>query len=132
MDAQILGPLWLSAQLALVTMILLIIIGAPIAWWLSQTASRWKPVAQAVVAMPIVLPPTVLGFYLLIDNILPFLFTATSGSGVAHGAHIGGFLGGLAIAWGLDQYYQQRRFWQRPVKPRPATARTSFREPSSS
>jgi molybdate transport system permease protein len=66
MDAQILGPLWLSAQLALVTMVLLIIIGAPIAWWLSQTASRWKPVAQAVVAMPIVLPPTVLGFYLLI------------------------------------------------------------------
>ena len=66
MDAQILGPLWLSAQLALVTMVLLIMIGAPIAWWLSQTASRWKPVAQAVVAMPIVLPPTVLGFYLLI------------------------------------------------------------------
>ena len=66
MDPQILGPLWLSAQLALVTMVLLIIIGAPIAWWLSQTTSRWKPVAQAVVAMPIVLPPTVLGFYLLI------------------------------------------------------------------
>ena len=66
MDAQILGPLWLSAQLALITMVLLIIIGAPLAWWLSQTTSRWKPVAQAVVAMPIVLPPTVLGFYLLI------------------------------------------------------------------
>lgn len=66
MDAQILGPLWLSAQLALVTMVLLIIIGAPIAWWLSQTTSRWKSVAQAIVAMPIVLPPTVLGFYLLI------------------------------------------------------------------
>jgi len=66
MDSQILGPLWLSAQLALVTMVLLIIIGAPIAWWLSQTTSRWKSVAQAVVAMPIVLPPTVLGFYLLI------------------------------------------------------------------
>ena len=66
MDSQILGPLWLSAQLALVTMVILIIIGAPIAWWLSQTASRWKPVAQAIVAMPIVLPPTVLGFYLLI------------------------------------------------------------------
>ena len=66
MGTQIFGPLWLSAQLALVTMVLLIIIGAPLAWWLSQTASRWKPVAQAVVAMPIVLPPTVLGFYLLI------------------------------------------------------------------
>jgi molybdate transport system permease protein len=66
MGAQIFGPLWLSAQLALITMVLLIIIGAPVAWWLSQTASRWKPVAQAIVAMPIVLPPTVLGFYLLI------------------------------------------------------------------
>ncbi len=66
MDAQILGPLWLSAQLALITMVLLIITGAPLAWWLSQTPSRWKPVAQAIVAMPIVLPPTVLGFYLLI------------------------------------------------------------------
>lgn len=60
------GPLWLSAQLAFVTMVVLILIGTPLAWWLSQTSSRWKPVAQAVVAMPIVLPPTVLGFYLLI------------------------------------------------------------------
>ncbi len=66
MATPILGPLWLSAQLALVTMLLLIMIGAPIAWWLSQTKSRWKPAVQAVVAMPIVLPPTVLGFYLLI------------------------------------------------------------------
>ena len=59
-------PLWLSAQLALVTTVILIVIGTPIAWWLAQTPSRWKPVIQAVVAMPIVLPPTVLGFYLLI------------------------------------------------------------------
>ena len=60
------GPLWLSAQLALVTMLVLLVIGTPVAWWLSQTESRWKPLAQTVVAMPIVLPPTVLGFYLLI------------------------------------------------------------------
>ncbi len=60
------GPLWLSAQLALVTTAILIILGAPLAWWLSQTRSRWQPVVQAIVAMPIVLPPTVLGFYLLI------------------------------------------------------------------
>lgn len=59
-------PLWLSAQLAFVTMVILILAGTPLAWWLSQTSSRWKPAAQAVVAMPIVLPPTVLGFYLLI------------------------------------------------------------------
>lgn len=60
------APLLLSAQLAAVTTAVLIVIGTPIAWWLSQTPSRWKPVAQAIVAMPIVLPPTVLGFYLLI------------------------------------------------------------------
>jgi molybdate transport system permease protein len=60
------APLLLSAQLALVTTALLILIGTPIAWWLSQTRSRFKPAAQAIVAMPIVLPPTVLGFYLLI------------------------------------------------------------------
>ena len=60
------GPLWLSAQLAFVTTIILIVLGAPLAWWLSQTRSRLQPAVQAVVAMPIVLPPTVLGFYLLI------------------------------------------------------------------
>jgi molybdate transport system permease protein len=60
------GPLWLSAQLASVTTAILILLGAPLAWWLSQTRSRMQPVVQAIVAMPIVLPPTVLGFYLLI------------------------------------------------------------------
>jgi molybdate transport system permease protein len=50
----------------LVTTAVLILIGTPLAWWLSQTPSRLKPAAQAIVAMPIVLPPTVLGFYLLI------------------------------------------------------------------
>ena len=60
------GPMWLSIQLALVTTVVLVIVGTPIAWWLSQTSTRWKPAIQAVVAMPIVLPPTVLGFYLLI------------------------------------------------------------------
>ena len=60
------GPLWLSAQLALVTTLILLVAGAPIAWWLSQTRSRFKPLVQTFVAMPIVLPPTVLGFYLLI------------------------------------------------------------------
>jgi molybdate transport system permease protein len=60
------GPLWLSAQLALITTLILLLAGAPIAWWLSQTESRFKPLVQTIVAMPIVLPPTVLGFYLLI------------------------------------------------------------------
>jgi len=45
----------------------------------------------------------VLGFYLLIDNLLPFLLNGGAGTGVAHGAHIGGFVAGLALAWGLDR-----------------------------
>ena len=60
------GPLWLSVQLAFTTTIILIVAGAPLAWWLSQTQSKMQPFVQALVAMPIVLPPTVLGFYLLI------------------------------------------------------------------
>lgn len=64
--ASLLDPLWLSVQLAAITTTLLIVIGTPIAWWLAQSASRWKPVVQTAVAMPIVLPPTVMGFYLLI------------------------------------------------------------------
>ena len=56
----------LTAQLAAVTTLLLLIVGTPIAWWLARTRSRLKPLWSALVAMPIVLPPTVLGFYLLL------------------------------------------------------------------
>jgi molybdate transport system permease protein len=61
-----LGPLWLTLQLAALTTLALIVIGTPIAWWLSQTHSRTKPVIEALTALPLVLPPTVIGFYLLI------------------------------------------------------------------
>lgn len=61
-----LGPLWLSVQLGAATTIILLLIATPLAWWLANTRSPVKPVAQAIVALPIVLPPTVLGFYLLI------------------------------------------------------------------
>jgi molybdate transport system permease protein len=56
----------LTAQLAALSTLLLLIVGTPIAWWLSRTRSRIKPVAAALVAMPLVLPPTVIGFYLLL------------------------------------------------------------------
>ena len=62
----LLAPLWLSVQLAAITTVLLLVIATPIAWWLAQSRSRWKPLVQTLVAMPIVLPPTVMGFYLLI------------------------------------------------------------------
>jgi molybdate transport system permease protein len=61
-----LGPLWLSVQLATTTMLLLLVIATPLAWWLARTRSRSRSVVQAIVALPIVLPPTVMGFYLLI------------------------------------------------------------------
>jgi len=56
----------LTAELATLTTLLLLIVGTPVAWWLARTRSRLKPVWSAVVAMPIVLPPSVLGFYLLL------------------------------------------------------------------
>jgi len=61
-----LGPLWLSLALASVTTVILLFIGTPLAWWLSGTQSRLRPVIEAVTALPLVLPPTVLGFYILI------------------------------------------------------------------
>jgi len=61
-----LAVLWLTVKLAGITTILLLILATPLAWWLARGRSRWKPVVGAVVALPIVLPPTVLGFYLLI------------------------------------------------------------------
>jgi len=56
----------ITAQLAAVTTVLLLIVGTPMAWALARTRSRLKPVWSALVAMPLVLPPTVLGFYLLL------------------------------------------------------------------
>ncbi|MDN5787384.1 molybdate ABC transporter permease subunit [Pseudorhodobacter sp.] len=61
-----LGPLWLTLRLAAIVTFLLLLLAAPLAWWLSQTRSRAKPVIEALTALPLVLPPTVLGFYLLI------------------------------------------------------------------
>lgn len=56
----------LTAELAAVSTLLLLLAGTPLAWWLARTRSRAKPLAAALVAMPLVLPPTVLGFYLLL------------------------------------------------------------------
>ena len=61
-----LQALWLTLRLALATTAILLVIGTPLAWWLAATRARAKPVVEALVALPLVLPPTVLGFYLLI------------------------------------------------------------------
>jgi len=61
-----LGPVWLTVKLAVVTVSLLLLVGTPLAWWLSFSRSRLRPAIEAVTALPLILPPTVLGFYLLV------------------------------------------------------------------
>lgn len=58
--------IWLTLKLATTTTLILLIIGTPLAWWLAHSPWRWKGIVGAVVALPLVLPPTVLGFYLLV------------------------------------------------------------------
>lgn len=82
-----LSALWITLRLATTTVIVLLLVGTPLAWWLAHTRSRLRPIVEAVVALPLVLPPTVLGFYLLIafgphgplgrvaNLSLPFTFT---------------------------------------------------------
>ncbi|MCX8085551.1 MAG: molybdate ABC transporter permease subunit [Rhodocyclaceae bacterium] len=60
------SAIWLTLKLASTTTLILLLVGTPIAWWLARTRSWWKGPLSALVALPIVLPPTVLGFYLLI------------------------------------------------------------------
>lgn len=64
MDFQ---PLWITLQVALYTTVILIVFGTPFAWWLSRVQGVKKAVLEATVALPLVLPPTVLGFYLLVS-----------------------------------------------------------------
>jgi molybdate transport system permease protein len=61
-----LQALLITLQLALASTVILLIIGTPIAWWLARSTWRWKFLCEALVALPLVLPPTVLGFYLLL------------------------------------------------------------------
>jgi len=85
------SPIRLTLALASITTVLLLIIGTPIAWWLARSPARWKEAVAAVVALPLVLPPTVLGFYLLI---------ALGPNGP--GGFIGGFFGLRSLAFTFE------------------------------
>ena len=91
MTSTDLAAVWLTFRLAATATAVLLLLGTPLAWWLARTPSRLKGPVAAIVALPIVLPPTVLGFYLLITmgpqgpigkitqalglGLLPFTFT---------------------------------------------------------
>lgn len=66
LESQDWSAIWLTLRLAATVTVLLLIVGTPIAWWLAHTRSRMRGVVSALVSMPLVLPPTVLGFYLLL------------------------------------------------------------------
>ena len=61
-----LSPIWLTLKLAAITTLILLLIGLPLAWWLSKKRSLLKTIIEAIITMPLVLPPSVLGFYLLL------------------------------------------------------------------
>ena len=61
-----LQAIWLTIRLASIVTLILLLVGTPIAWWLARTKAWWKGPIGAVVALPLVLPPSVLGFYLLL------------------------------------------------------------------
>ena len=61
-----LQAIWLTIRLAGITTLILLLIGTPIAWWLARSRAWWKGPMSAIVALPLVLPPSVLGFYLLL------------------------------------------------------------------
>jgi molybdate transport system permease protein len=84
LQASDLQALWVSFRLALVTVVCLLLLGAPLAWWLSRGRGWLRIFVEALVALPLILPPSVLGFYLLI----------LMGSR--------GPLGGWAQAWGMS------------------------------
>ena len=65
-SGEALQAIWLTLELATLATVILLLIATPMAWWLAGTASRWRAAVSALVTLPLVLPPTVLGFYLLV------------------------------------------------------------------
>ena len=85
--ADILQAAWVTGALALVSTLILLVAAPPLAWWIARTQSRWRAPVEALTALPLVLPPTVLGFYLLIfmakDGPLGALWMAIFGAPLA-------------------------------------------------
>lgn len=65
-DANSLAAIRLTLELAVLTTVILLVLGTPLAWWIARGRSRWRLPARTLVTLPLVLPPTVLGFYLLV------------------------------------------------------------------
>lgn len=79
--------IWTTIRLSGITVLVLFALGMPLAWWLANTHSRWKVIIEALTALPLVLPPTVLGFYMLLmlgaDGVVGQLWIQLTGSPLA-------------------------------------------------
>jgi len=106
---------WLTLKLASISTLVLLLLGAPIAWWLSRSHSRFVAMAETLITLPLVLPPTVIGFYLLLafspDSILGSSWTHFFGHGLAfsfEGLVIGSVIYSLPfVVQPLQRSYEQ-------------------------
>ena len=106
--ADIWTPVSLTLVLATINTLILLVLGTPIAWWLARSTSRYRELVGAVVAMPLVLPPTVLGFYLLI---------ALGPNGP--GGWVAGFWGGRTLAFSFTGLVIGSFFYSLPFMVQP-------------
>ena len=81
------AAIWVTLKLAIVSTVILMLIGIPVAWWLANLKKCYRPVLEALIALPMVLPPTVLGFYLLLafspDTLFGEMWLKLTGSTLA-------------------------------------------------
>jgi molybdate transport system permease protein len=106
--SELWSPIRLTLALAATTTVALLIVGTPIAWWLARSRARWKEAIATVVALPLVLPPTVLGFYLLIA-------LGPNGPGGA----IAGLFGGRSLAFTFEGLVIGSVFYSMPFVVQP-------------
>ncbi|MFT3760314.1 molybdate ABC transporter permease subunit [Thauera sp.] len=118
----------LTLELATLTTVLLLVIATPLAWWLSQTRSRWRAPIGALVTLPLVLPPTVLGFYLLVlmgPNGPVGQFTQALGWGILSFSFTGLLIGSIVFSLPFAVQPIQHAF--ESIGPRPLEAAATLR-----
>ena len=127
-DKEALGAIALTLELALFSTVLLLLLATPLAWWLSQTKSRWRAPVSAVATLPLVLPPTVLGFYLLVvmgPNGPLGQFTQAMGWGVLSFTFTGLLIGSVIFSMPFAVQPIQRAF--EAIGPRPMEVAATLR-----
>lgn len=102
------SPIRLTLELAAISTVVLLFVGTPIAWWLARSKARWKEAVATVVALPLVLPPTVMGFYLLI---------ALGPNGP--GGWLAGLFGGRSLAFTFESLVIGSVFYSMPFVVQP-------------